>query len=81
MKRQEKGNLPYEEAFTRLQALVEEMESEQISVDELVPKLKEAVALAKACKAKLHEAEKEVSKILSGLPAPLPSLETAEEET
>lgn len=66
----------YQQAFSRLEQLVEEMESDRIGVDELVPRLKEAAELVGICKAKLHDSEKEVKKILDDL-----SLSFAESES
>lgn len=70
-KKKEEGDnlqeLGYEEAYTRLQRIVADMESEQITVDELSAKLQEAVKLLAICKHKLFDTEKEVQSILKGM--------------
>jgi exodeoxyribonuclease VII small subunit len=57
----------YTEAFEELQAIVEEIENGQISVDELSEKVKRATFLIKLCKTKLTSTEEDVSKILKDL--------------
>lgn len=59
-----KEKMSYDKAFARLQELVADMESENITVDRLSDRLKEAVGLLKICRAKLFDTEKEVQKIL-----------------
>ena len=70
-KKKEEGKnqqeLGYEEAYARLQRIVADMESEQITVDELSAKLQEAVKLLAICKHKLFDTEKEVQSILEGM--------------
>lgn len=57
----------YSEAFEELQAIVSEIESGEISVDELSQKVKRAAMLIKICKAKLTATEEDVAEILKGL--------------
>jgi exodeoxyribonuclease VII small subunit len=54
----------YTQAFEELQRIVSEIESGQISVDELSEKVKRATELIRTCKAKLTSTEENVSKIL-----------------
>ena len=72
-KKKEEGKnqqeLGYEEAYARLQRIVADMESEQITVDELSARLREAVKLLAICKQKLFDTEKEVQSILKGMEA------------
>ncbi len=56
--------MSYDKAFARLQALVEDMEAENITVDKLSARLKEAVELLKVCRGRLFDIEKEVGSIL-----------------
>ncbi len=59
--------ISYTEAFEELQQLVEEIESGEISVDELSEKVKRATELIKICKTKLTSTEEDVNKILKEL--------------
>ncbi len=57
----------YTEAFDELQLIVSEIESGEISVDELSEKVKRAAVLIKICKEKLVSTEEDVVGILKGL--------------
>ena len=57
----------YTEAFEELQEIVSDMEDGNISVDELVEKVKRATVLIRVCKAKLSATEGDVQKILKEL--------------
>lgn len=57
----------YDKAFERLQEIVENLDSESITVDKLTENLKEAVGLLAVCRRKLNSTEKEVQEILRGL--------------
>jgi exodeoxyribonuclease VII small subunit len=57
----------YSEAFDELQQIVSEIESGEISVDELSEKVKRATHLIRICKLKLTSTEEDVSKILKDL--------------
>lgn len=57
----------YTEAFEELQEIVSEIESGEISVDELSQKVKRAAMLIKICKAKLSATEEDVEGILKRL--------------
>ena len=57
----------YTKAFEELQAIVEEIEKGQISVDELSEKVKRATFLIKLCKGKLTSTEEDVKQILKEL--------------
>lgn len=60
-------NLNYTEAFAELQKIVTEIESGNISVDDLALKVKKATELIKICRKKLHTTEEDVNKILEEL--------------
>jgi exodeoxyribonuclease VII small subunit len=62
-----KTNHNYEEAFTELQKIVEDIETGEISVDELSIKVKRAAILLKICKEKLSSTEEDVNQILKEL--------------
>ena len=61
------GEPNYTEAFTELQQIVAEIESGEISVDELSDKVKRAALLIRICKNKLSATEGDVNKILKEL--------------
>ncbi len=54
----------YQQAIEELEAIVNEIENEEISVDELSEKVKRASQLIVLCKTKLTKTEQEVSKVL-----------------
>ncbi|RLD89830.1 MAG: exodeoxyribonuclease VII small subunit [Bacteroidetes bacterium] len=57
-------NQTYRQAIDELEAIVNEIENEEISVDELSEKVKRASQLIVLCKTKLTKTEEEVSKVL-----------------
>ncbi len=57
-------NQTYQQAIEELEAIVNEIENEEISVDELSEKVKRASQLIVLCKTKLTKTEQEVSKVL-----------------
>ncbi len=59
--------MTYTEAYEELQRLVREIESGDISVDELSAKVKRAVSLIEVCRTKLGATESEVNDILAQL--------------
>ena len=61
------SQINYTEAFDELQAIVNDIEQGEISVDELSEKVKRAAMLIKICKDKLKTTEADVSKILRDL--------------
>ncbi len=60
-----KTNLSYSSAYAVLEKLVAQMESEEIQVDELAEKVKQANELIAFCEKKLRAVEKEVKKSVS----------------
>ena len=61
------NEIKYTEAFDELQAIVNEIEEGEISVDELSLKVKRASQLIKICKNKLTQTEEDVNQILKEL--------------
>ncbi len=57
----------YSEAIEELESIVEEIENEDISVDELSEKVKRASELIRICKSVLFKTESEVNSILKEL--------------
>ena len=59
--------LTYEAAKSELTAISKEIESEEISVDQLAAKVKRASELIEFCQARLKNTEQEVNKIIRGM--------------
>ena len=57
-------DIKYAKAVERLDEIMSQIESEDIDVDELSVKVKEAVELIKVCKARINKAEMEVKKVV-----------------
>ena len=60
----EMSDVKYTKAVQKLDEIIAKIESEEIDVDELSVKVKEAVELIKVCKAKIEKAELEVKKVV-----------------
>ena len=56
--------LTYEQAMSRLDEIVEKIESGEMDIDSLAANIKEAKQLVAFCKDKLTKVEEEVQKIL-----------------
>ena len=56
-------SLPFEEALKRLETIVETMESEELPLESLLARFEEGTQLAKACQAKLADAELKIQKL------------------
>jgi exodeoxyribonuclease VII small subunit len=61
--------LKYSKAVERLEDIIKKIENEEIDIDELSDKVKEAVGLIKLCKGKIEKAEFEVKNVVSGFDA------------
>lgn len=57
------GNVPFEEALKKLEAIVEAMESEDLPLEMLLSRYEEGTRLAGICQAKLAEAELKIQKL------------------
>ncbi|HLD87687.1 MAG TPA: exodeoxyribonuclease VII small subunit [Candidatus Omnitrophota bacterium] len=57
-------DIKYAKAVERLDEIMGQIESEDIDVDELSVKVREAVVLIKVCKARISKAEMEVKKVV-----------------
>lgn len=62
-----KNETTYSEAIEELEAIVSEIENEDISLDVLSEKVKRASVLIGICRKALHTTEEEVKKILEEL--------------
>ena len=61
------ADIKYNKAVEKLDEIIRKIESEDIDVDELSVKVKEAVELVKLCKSKIEKAELEVKKVVDSL--------------
>lgn len=62
----------FEENFKKLELLAQELQENKISIDELVPRMKEALSAIKVCKEVLKETKsqlKEINEEFAGLEA------------
>jgi exodeoxyribonuclease VII small subunit len=57
----------YEKQVEELESIIEEMESGEISIDQLSAKVKRAAQLIKSCREVLENTESEVDEILKGI--------------
>lgn len=56
--------MKYEEAVRKLEDIVHQLENNELDIDELSAKLRQAQQLIKLCKDKLTKTDKEIKKIL-----------------
>lgn len=56
----------YGKSLKRLEEIIEQIENEEIDVDELALKVKEASALIIECKKRIEKAEMEVKQVVDG---------------
>ena len=59
-------DMKYSKAMERLEDIIQKIENEEIDIDELSDKVKEAVSLVKLCKDKVEKAELEVKEVVEG---------------
>lgn len=59
--------ITYTAAFEELKEIVNQLDNDSISVDELAEKMKRATELMKICKDKLTKTEEEINKTISEL--------------
>ena len=57
----------YSKAIKRLEEIISKIENEEIDVDELSEKVKEAVELITTCKERIEKAELEVKRVVDDL--------------
>ena len=63
--KKETENITYSEAMAQLEAIVEKMQSNQCSIDNLNDLTKKSLELLKICKEKLTATDEQLQKILS----------------
>ena len=70
----------FEEALQRLEQIVQEMESGDLKLEDILKKYEEGNKLAQLCAAKLNEAEKRIEVLMKGKDGSI-RLEPFEQET
>ena len=60
------GEMKYGKALKQLDDIIQQIENEEIDVDELSKRVKDAVQLIKVCKEKIEKAETEVKQVVDG---------------
>ncbi len=60
----EQGQLKFEEALARLEAIVAQLERGELSLEDSMAKFEEGMKLNKLCQAKLKEAEQKIEKLI-----------------
>ena len=76
MTKQDK-EMQFEEAFKRLEAIVENLESGDLSLEESMKLFEEGIGLTEACKSRLEDAEQKIKLLLKDSDGKL-SLEDAD---
>tara|TARA_B100001123_G_C14473413_1_gene695366 strand:+ start:130 stop:360 length:231 start_codon:yes stop_codon:yes gene_type:complete len=60
----EDKEMQFEEAFKRLEAIVENLESGDLSLEESMKLFEEGIGLTEACKSRLEDAEQKIQLLL-----------------
>ena len=58
------AEIKYSKAMEKLEEIINKIENEEIDVDELSAKVKEAVGLIKMCKERIEKAELDVKQVV-----------------
>lgn len=56
-------NFPFEEAMKRLETIVDAMESDELSLEQLLARYEEGMTLARVCQTKIGDAEVKIQKL------------------
>ena len=62
-----KKEITYEEAMSQLEMIVKQLERNELSIDELSAKVKEATTLVQRCKEILHTTDEAIEKMLASM--------------
>lgn len=58
------AEIKYAKALERLEEIIKDIENEEVDIDELALKVKEAVNLVRLCKEKINKADLEVKDVV-----------------
>ena len=78
--KQEKSELSYGDASSRLEEILQQIEDGQVDIDELSGLVKEAAGLVTLCRKKIHAAQAQVEKITERLERDAPFAEEGDAE-
>jgi exodeoxyribonuclease VII small subunit len=59
-------DIKYSKAMLKLEEIIKDIENEEVDIDDLSQKVKEAVSLVRTCKDKISKAEVEVKEVVAG---------------
>lgn len=59
-----KKKLTYEKAYAEVESILEDLSTDEVSVDELAVKIKRAKELIQHCKGKLRDVESDINEII-----------------
>lgn len=59
-------DMKYSKAMERLEDIIKKIENEEVDIDELSGRVKEAVSLVRLCKEKIEKADLEVKEVVEG---------------
>ncbi len=62
-KKPKKKFASFEDDLAKMQLILQEMESSELTLEEMINKYREGIELAKKCKKQLDDAESEIKKI------------------
>ncbi len=65
------SDIGYGEAMQELEAILDEIEAEDVDVDVLAAKVRRAADLVQICRRRIHDTQVQVEQIVAGLDAPL----------
>ncbi len=65
------SEIGYGEAMQELEAILDEIEAEDVDVDVLAAKVRRAAELVRICRRRIHDTQVQVEQIVAGLDAPL----------
>ena len=67
------SDIGYAEAMQELEALLDEIEAEDVDIDLLATRVKRAAELVRICRRRIHDTQVQVEQIVSGLDAVPPT--------
>lgn len=73
--------VPFEEALEELESIVEEMESNELALDQLIKNYERGNQLLKSCQSRIDEAEQRIERIASSVSSQNARLESFEPES
>ncbi len=66
MKNDKKNDIKFEDALSKLESIVEELESGELSLEESLTAFEEGIRLSRICSRRLSEAERKIEILIKG---------------